>query len=211
MELPSVGLPTLGPPLLVLLRFVDGKPIDPLDPVDQLWWGDRLAACQRALSTFTHSGLGPWQTLRAEAVHRPAYSWLGPAVRRAVEAFEKLTVLDRLTFGCLHGDPRPAAFLLDHETGRVGVVGWGHVCIGPLLYDLATAVMYAGGTAQAGDLLDAYSSAGVVPKPEIESALPTLLQLRWAARADYFARRLASESTVDDLQGLAQAREALLG
>lgn len=116
----------------------------------------------------------------------------------------------------MHGDPVYDAFRLDPATGRIGVIDWGSAGLGPLLYDVATATMYAGGPEQAGEFLDAYASAGVVPFAEIESALGTLLRFRWAVQADYFAARIAADDRTGltdpagNLAGLNDARIALL-
>jgi homoserine kinase type II len=117
----------------------------------------------------------------------------------------------------LHGDPAPAAFRLDPLTGRLGLVDWGPVANGPLTYDLAVAVVYAGGAEVAGDLIEAYLAAGPVSRGEVEAALPTMTLFRWAVYADHFARRLAAAAAgtaggdpdTADRRGLEAAREAL--
>jgi Ser/Thr protein kinase RdoA (MazF antagonist) len=202
---------TVGDYAVALLSFVDGRPLDRNDPVDQLWWGDRLAACHHALRAFAHPGLPTWHWLRADAVHLGLENWLRPAVGWAVSGLERLQVVDRLTFGVLHGDPYHGAFLLDPDTGRVGVIDWGSALAGPLMYDVASAVMYAGGAARAGDLLHAYASAGVLAKAEIEASLPAFLRFRWAVQADYFAQRVTRDPSPENLKGLNDAKESLLG
>jgi Ser/Thr protein kinase RdoA (MazF antagonist) len=46
----------------------------------------------------------------------------------------------RLSLGLLHADPAASAFRLDGQ-GRVGVIDWGQVIWGPLLYDVGSAVV----------------------------------------------------------------------
>src|SRR5207245_4411064 len=104
---------------------------------------------------------------------------------------------DQLTYGILHGDPRARSFRLDVGTGRLGLVGWGAVAHGPLVYDVASAVLRAGGPAEAVELLDGYRAAGPVPKDELDAALPTMLRLRLAVRVDEFARRRAGGDGAD--------------
>jgi Ser/Thr protein kinase RdoA (MazF antagonist) len=197
--------------VLGLMNFVDGRPLDGADPVDQQWWGDRLGRAHQALTGFAHPGLPAWHWVRLEAVHLGMAAWLRPAVARAVQALEKLQVTDRLTFGTLHGDPACGAFLLDQATGRVGIIDWGSAVSGPLVYDLASAVMYAGGIEHATGLVDAYAATGMVPMAEIEAALPTLLNFRWAVQADFFAHRVMRENNEENRKGLQDAHEALLG
>jgi Ser/Thr protein kinase RdoA (MazF antagonist) len=199
----------IGDRSLALLRFVPGRALAPDDGIDQQWWGDRLGAVHLALAGFTHPGLTAWHWIRPDAAHLGLQDWIRPSVLDAVKALEKLQVTDRLTFGALHGDPYHGAFLLDRETGRIGVIDWGAVVFGPLVYDLASAVMYAGGIESAEGLLDAYASTGAVPPAEIDSALPILLRFRWAVQADYFAARVVSDPSEENLAGLDNARAAL--
>lgn len=189
---------------LAVLRRVPGRRLEGADPVDQQWWGDRLGAVHRALQGFQHPGLRPWQLLDPEAAHLAVEPWLRGAVTDAVAAAVRLTITDRLTYGVLHGDPAPGAFVVDPGTGRVGLLDCGASGLGPLVYDVAAAVVYAGGLSHAGDLLDAYLAAGPVSADELHSALPVLLRLRWAVQADRAARLGLRER-------LRQAREALTG
>ncbi|MBB4739744.1 homoserine kinase type II [Actinoplanes octamycinicus] len=187
---------------LAVLRRVPGRHLDGADPVDQQWWGERLGAVHRALEGFRHPGLKPWQPLDPEAAHLDAEPWLRGAVAAAVTAATRLTVTDRLTYGVLHGDPAPEAFVLDASTGRSGLLHCGACGTGPLVYDVAAAVIYAGGPERAAELLDGYRAAGPVAADELEVALPVLLRLRWAVLAERSARRPCPT-------GLAAAREAL--
>ena len=173
---------------LAVLRRVPGRMLDGADPVDQQWWGDRLGVLHRALQAFHHPGLRPWQLLDADAPHLAAEPWLRPAVAEAVAAAVRITVTDRLTYGVLHGDPSPAAFVVDPHTGRAGLLDCGASGTGPLVYDVAAAVLYAGGPERSAELLDGYLAAGPVARDELDVALPVLLRLRWAVLADRAAR-----------------------
>jgi Ser/Thr protein kinase RdoA (MazF antagonist) len=176
---------------LALLRRVPGRPLHPNDPVDQQWWGDRLGAAHRELTGFGHPGLRRWSWLHPEAPHLSVEGWLRPAVADAVTAMTRLTVTDRLTYGVLHGDPAAEGFVVDPASGRAGLLDWGACGTGPLLYDVAAAVVYAGGPDAAAELLDGYLAAGPVGRDEADAALPVLLRFRWAVQADWYARRLA--------------------
>jgi Ser/Thr protein kinase RdoA (MazF antagonist) len=176
---------------LSVLRRVAGRPLAGRDPIDQQWWGDRLGAVHRILQDFRHPGLRPWNLLDADAPHLGVEPWLRPAVTEAVTAAIRLTVTDRLTYGVLHGDPAPDDFVVDPDTGRTGLLDCGASGTGPLVYDVAAAVLYAGGTDVSAEFLDGYLAAGPVHHDELEAALPVLLRFRWAVQADLFARRLA--------------------
>jgi homoserine kinase type II len=108
-------------------------------------------------------------------------------------------VTDQLTYGVLHNDPRAWHFRLDPATGAVGLVGWASAGTGPLLADLAAAVLAAGGPAAADGLVEAYLGASGVPRDECEAALPALLCLHAAlASADAAVRIYADGGRLED-------------
>ncbi|MCM4081572.1 phosphotransferase enzyme family protein [Paractinoplanes hotanensis] len=171
-----------------VLRRVPGRRLDGADPVDQQWWGDRLGAVHRALQGFHHPGLRAWQPIDPDAGHLDAEPWLRAAVTDASAAAKRLTVTDRLTYGVLHGDPAPGGFVVDPGTGRAGLLDCGASGVGPLVYDVAAAVVYAGGPAHSSELIDGYLAAGPVEADELHAVLPVLLRLRWAVQAERAAR-----------------------
>ncbi|MEV4349895.1 phosphotransferase [Actinoplanes sp. NPDC049596] len=173
---------------LSVLRRVPGRHLDGGDPIDQQFWGDRLGVVHRALQGFHHPGLRPWQLLDPEAAHLAVDPGLRDAITEAVTAATRLTVTDRLTYGVLHGDPAPGVFVVDPGTGRAGLLDCGAGGLGPLVYDVAAAVAYAGGPDHATDLIDGYVAAGPVGADELHAVLPVLLRLRWAVLADRAAR-----------------------
>jgi len=210
----ALALP-LGGSVLALLRYQPGEPLDRRDPMDQRSWGDLLGRAHRRLDGFSHPGLVRWHWVRADAAHLGIEPWVRPAVSAAVDALTRLGLTGRLTYGVLHGDPAPEAFLLDGRTGRTALIDWGSACTGPLMYDVASAVMYAGGPERATALLDGYLAAGPVGRDELEATLPTLLRFRWAVQADWFAGRIATrdetgnEDPRDNWTGLYHARDSL--
>jgi Ser/Thr protein kinase RdoA (MazF antagonist) len=204
--------------VLALLRRVPGRPLEADDPLDQQWWGDLLGTVHRALDGFSHPGLVRWHWVRPDAPHLDLEPWLRPAVTDAVAALTKLTVTDQLTYGVLHGEPFATAFRMDVGSGRTGLIGWGSAATGPLMYDVAAAVIDAGGPVAAVELLDGYAAAGPVPRDEVQAALPVLLRFRHAVQADRYARRIVASRTApastpfspaEDLVGLRRARDAL--
>jgi Ser/Thr protein kinase RdoA (MazF antagonist) len=183
---------------LALLDYVPGRPLVRDDPLDQHWWGDALGAAHRTLAGFSHSGLSRFQLLRTDGPHLAVEEWVRPAVADAMAATARLTVTDQLTYGTSHGDPSSDAFRFDLDTGRTGIIDWGSAGSGPLMYDIASAVMYAGGPAASVDLIEAYLAAGPVGRDELEATLPTMLRFRYAVQAFYFAHRI----WVNDLCGI---------
>ena len=124
--------------------------------------------------------------------------WIRPAVAAVLSEYARLDP-DSLTSGLLHSDPAPEAFRIDRSTGVVGLIDWGAALSGPLLYDLASAVMYVGGLDRADVLIDAYLASGALPTAEVERGVSTMLRFRWAIQAMYFAWRTVN----DDLTGIA--------
>jgi Ser/Thr protein kinase RdoA (MazF antagonist) len=194
---------------LALLRRVPGRTLVGRDPVDQQFWGDRLGALHRMLQGFHHPGLRPWNLIDPDAAHLAAEPWLRSAVADAVNATTRLTVTDRLTYGVLHGDPAAEDFVVDPATGRAGLLDCGSSGTGPLVYDVAAAVVYAGGPDQSAELLDGYLAASPVGQDELDAALPVLLRFRWAVQADWAARRLTTDCATGARESLDRARDAL--
>ncbi|MEV4139804.1 phosphotransferase [Dactylosporangium sp. NPDC049742] len=173
---------------LALLAFVDGTATEDPGRI-----GARLAEVHRLLRGVTVDGEVAMDWVDPGAAHLGLRPWLREAVAEAVHA---LHAQGPLTEGLLHADPAPEAFV-----GH-GLIDWGVALRGPLLYDVASALMYLGD--DAGDaFLDAYGRAGTIPDGELRDALPVLVRFRYAVQADYFARRIAG----DDLTGIAGPAE----
>jgi homoserine kinase type II len=192
--------------LVALLRFVDGRALASSDSdVDLLG-----ATLGRAHSLLVEAPV-------PQGLERWPWAWLDPAVIRAsdlrlaaVEAIQRAEALaPTLTHGVLHADPAPEAFIASGED--VALIDWGAACHGPLLYDVASAWMYAGER-----VLTAYARTAPVSAGELSSAAD-FLAFRWAVQAWYFSDRirrrdltgLAGDAGND--KGLADARRALLG
>ena len=147
------------------------------------------------------------------AAHLSVRPWVRPAIAAAVEALEGL---DATSWGLLHTDPAPEAFRLDPTTGVCGVIDWSVALAGPHLYDLASAVMYVGGAERAGELIDAYLSAAMLTRADVDRGLLPMLRFRWAVQADYFAQRIVANDLTgitgrqDNEKGLEDARRRLM-
>jgi homoserine kinase type II len=220
----AAGIPT-GPPeptcdgrgsadvadgVLALLRWVDGYPLSGVGEHEQALIGDTLGQAHCALrgareADPADAGDFP-QWVDLDAPHLDVEDWIRPAVRAALARYTE-GAATAFTSGPLHGDPAPEAFLWDSAEHRCGLIDWSSAMRGPLLYDLATAVMYVGGPAHAGTLLEAYRHTAALPAAEITRGLDVLLRVRWAVQADYFARRLAA----DDRTGISEPAQNQAG
>ncbi|GAA3296359.1 hypothetical protein GCM10020218_079570 [Dactylosporangium vinaceum] len=191
--------------VVALMHLVPGRALQAADPLDRQWWGDTLGTAHRTLRRFTHPHLAKFDpaSLLPSGPHIAIEPWLGPALRETVAAVRRVMVTDQLTYGVLHNDPQAAHFRLDPATGAVGLVGWAGAGTGPLLADLAAAVLAAGGPDAADGLVDAYLRASRVPRDECEAALPALLCLHAAlAAADAVERIHADGGRLEDQAAL---------
>ena len=187
---------------LALLRFVAGDPLTGTAGGEQELIGSTLARAHRALRDARVADAETFHWLDADASHLDVEPWARSAVRDAIIGYDALPP-NSLAWGLLHSDPAPEAFLFDRRGDRCGLIDWDFGLRGPLMYDVASAVMYVGGPSRASALLDGYLGEGVMHATEVERSLATMLRLRWAVQADYFSRRIAA----DDLTGIAGPAE----
>jgi Ser/Thr protein kinase RdoA (MazF antagonist) len=193
--------------LVALLDFVEGTPLSANEPADRASIGKTLARAHRLLTGCrVPRGMSKWR-----------WSWVDPGIigddRLRAAATAAIGRAEKpapgLTHGILHGDPAPEAFLRAGES--IALIDWGAACYGPLLYDLASAVMYAG-----PDLITAYQETISLPSAELD-AVGVFQAYRWAVQAWYFSSRLVSgdltglSDAAENEKGLADARNALLG
>jgi homoserine kinase type II len=187
-----------GDGVLALLRMVPGRPLRADDPLDQAWWGGALGAAHRCLRRFVHPDLAKFSVAAAPATgsgaapHLAMEPWLGPAVAETAAVVRRIMVTDQLTYGVRHGSPAAGRFRLDSATGRVGLISWSDAGTGPLVYDLAHAVLCAGGTGTDA-LVEAYVRAGPVPADECAAVLPAMLALRAAVQAADVAAKIHAD------------------
>jgi len=193
---------TAGGCRLGLLAWVPGEPLTGADERQRRLIGTTLGRMHQALSGQGVPLTQRFHWVDPAAGHLALRPWLRPAVAAAVGAVDRRSGAGWST-GLLHADPAPEAFRLDPATGRCGVIDWSAALRGPLLYDLASAVMYLGGPRSAADMVDAYLSVGTMSRTEVAEGLDLMLRFRWAVQADYFARRI----TGNDLTGITGSEE----
>jgi homoserine kinase type II len=187
---------------LALLTWVPGHALTGQDDADQELIGRTLARVHRALTSYQVPGAQRFHWVDPEASHLSLRPWLRPAITAALDVLGAADP-DTMTWGLLHADPAPEAFRLDPATGRCGVIDWSYAIRGPLLYDLASAVMYVGGPEHAEVLVQAYLSEGMLRAAEVEHGLVVMLRFRWAVQANYFAWRIFE----NDLTGISGPEE----
>lgn len=194
---------------LALLTWVDGSE---LTEDDQTVIGATLGRAHALGSAVDLDSAEQFHWIDLEAEHLHIRPWILPKVKDAVEALDHLPIL---TAGMLHADPAPEAFRYDSTANVCGLIDWGAALRGPLLYDVASAVMYVGGIARADELVSAYLHHAPMTRDEVDAGLETMLNFRWAVQADYFARRIATNGmtgisdTAENEKGLADTRAHL--
>jgi Ser/Thr protein kinase RdoA (MazF antagonist) len=185
------------------------------DDAEQDLIGRTLARVHRVLAGHEVPQAQRFHWVDPDADHLALRPWLRPAIRAALDALAAARP-EAMTCGLLHTDPAPDAFRLDPVTGRCGVIDWSYAIYGPLLYDLASAVMYVGGPGHGTALLRSYQAEGGLPVTEVEHGLTPMLRFRWAVQADYFAWRIAGNNLTgisgpqDNEKGLEDARRSLI-
>ncbi|HEU0240428.1 MAG TPA: phosphotransferase [Micromonosporaceae bacterium] len=191
---------------VVLLRFVPGTgPL--LDVAGRRLIGDTLGRVHVALTGQRIDGARDMFRPDPDGPHiEGCPTWVRPGIQRALADYDALDPAT-LTHGMLHTDPAPDAFLVDPDTGEVGLIDWPTACHGPLLYDVASAVMYLGGPRTAAPMLNAYLATGALDEHEMRRGLDVLRRYRWAVQAWYFAHRIA----VADMTGIDDPAENLRG
>ena len=204
-----VVITATGP--VALLEHVPGRELEGGTAEEQ----DRIA---RTLAGVHVAG-GPARS-RATASF---FAWLSPDIpgvaatpwlRQAVHVVREETDELDVTWSLLHTDPAPEAFRHEESSGVTGLVDWTGATRGPVLYDVASAVMYLGGTACARVFLETYRRHGPLADEELQH-LDAFCRFRWAVQGAYFAGRLAARDLTgitaqhDNEKGLADAERGL--
>jgi len=193
-----------GGRLVALLRYAEGRGLEKsATDVDLI--GRTLGGVHSLLAEApVPDGLErwPWRYPDPTVIDEPD---LRAAATRAIDAANQLA--PTLTHGILHGDPNE--FLA--SDGDVALIDWGAACHGPLLYDVASAWLFADERVVAS-----YARTAPIGRDELRST-GVFLAFRWAVQAWYFSDRLHRRDLrglVDDAgneKGLLDARRALVG
>jgi Ser/Thr protein kinase RdoA (MazF antagonist) len=179
---------------LALLEYVPGRELDGEPDDEQRWIATTLAGVHVAggpVPGIPAAGfMADWLSVDWPGV--AAQPWLVRAVAEVRAETDSLPV----TWSALHTDPSPEEFRHDAGTGVTGLVDWTGARRGPVLYDVASAVMYLGGPEQARTFLTTYAASGPLADGELRH-LDAFRRFREAVQGSYFAWRLAT----NDLTG----------
>lgn len=185
---------------LALLEFVPGQELDGDSDEEQRWIASALAGVHVAGGAAPGMSASAFMTdwLTPELPGVADHPWLVRVVEQVRAETDALPV----TWSILHTDPAPEAFRYDASTGVVGLVDWTGARRGPVLYDVASVVMYLGGRKHATAFLDTYAASGPLADDEMRH-LDAFRRFREAIQGTYFAWRLAA----NDLTGGIDATE----
>jgi homoserine kinase type II len=202
----------LTEPPLALLQHVAGRELEGETEQEQHWIASTLAGVHSAagpeLGPSTATFALDWLSPEMPGVED--HPWLLTAIEAARAETDPLTV----TWSVLHTDPAPEAFIHDDRSGVTGLIDWTGARRGPVLYDVASALMYLGGTAHASAFLSTYLAQGPLSADEMQH-LDAFRRFREAVQGVYFAGRLASNDLTggiehaDNEKGLNDARRRL--
>ena len=197
---------------LALLEHVPGRELEGETDEEQRWIAETLAwvhvAGRPARGPGAATFMTEWLSPQLPEVER--HPWL----RRAVEAVRAETDPLAVTWSVVHSDPAPEAFVHNESTGVTGLIDWAGAKRGPVLYDVASAVMYLGGPDEASEFLGTYQSQGSL-QPEEWQWLDAFRRFRFAVQGAYFAWRLATDNLTgieedgENEKGLSDARLGL--
>lgn len=197
---------------LALLEHVPGRELEGESEDEQRWIARTLAGVHMASDPAT----GP-------STSTFGVDWLSPAMpgvgdhgwlRSAISAVRRETDGLTLTWSLLHTDPLPGAFIHDDRTGVTGLIDWAGARRGPVLYDVASAVMYLGGREHASHFLSTYETDGPLTTNEL-AHLDAFSRFREVVQGAYFAERLATNDLTGGIdhaeneKGLSDARRRL--
>jgi homoserine kinase type II len=194
----------VGERLVGVLEFVEGVP---LTGADAAAVGETLARVH-GVTGYAAGDLHEWlHLLRQFDPWLDLEEWIRPAVEGAMDGVRRL---GSLSWAWLHGDPAPEAFLRRPD-GTIALIDWGAAMHGPVLYDVASAVMYAGSP---DHVVPTYLNLQSELAEEVKAGLDVFLEVRWAVQAGYFAWRCSNDvrtgiaDPAENRKGLTDARHA---
>ncbi len=199
---------------LALLEHVPGRELEGDIDEEQRWIATTLAGVHAAGNPASGPSNATFATdwLTPQLAGVEAHPWLASAIEAVRAETDPVTV----TWAVLHTDPSPEAFIHNDGTGVTGLIDWAGAKRGPVLYDVASAVMYLDGPDRATAFLTTYRTLGPLESDEMQ-LLDAFRRFRWVVQAAYFAWRLSAcdlTGIADDAgneKGLNDARRGLAG
>ncbi|GHO82390.1 hypothetical protein KSZ_03960 [Dictyobacter formicarum] len=197
------GPPTLYHPL-ALLHFVAGERLNVKQPESAYLTGSLLGRIHTILlreQFRPQSGDRLFAYLKENTAEVQVQAGLSALIHQAVKAVETFEENTPVTYGTLYGDSLQV--LYDQTTRQVGLIDWGAVGWGPLLFDVAlTAEHFTSSQAQTDYFLQSYLAEAPINPQEL-AGLQYYQALHSAQLAKLFAWRLAHQATLGNPDPLA--------
>ncbi len=201
---------------LAVLRFVAGDPLNLAESGAASLYGQLLGRMQRIfLDGFGERYIANlFDFILEDDPAVVAQPGLVRLIHETVEAIRHYEAGHTVTYGVIWGDRMEV--VREKETGRVGIIDWGTIEYGPLLFDVALAALWL--FPEESDAYEKFLKAYLVEAPISESELAGLnycKALLWARQMRYFAYRVAANVMLGDdnpngnTENLARSRREL--
>ncbi len=209
------GAPGQSQPL-ALLHFVPGERLDLSEPDAPSLYGYLLGR--------THSILlaepGDWcvfdlyDFLLEEDPAVAAWPGLTPLVNQAIEAARTYEARRTVTYGVIWADAMEIR--RDKNTGHIGIIDWGAIALGPLLFDVALNELwyFPEGSQAHREFMQAYLREAPISPCELEG-IKYYKALLWARQAKFYSYCVAEKMTLggsnpaSNAENLAKSRQEL--
>jgi Ser/Thr protein kinase RdoA (MazF antagonist) len=190
---------------LSVLRFVDGEPLDWRTTEALRIAGTTLGTLHRVL--LEDGSLALEDQLFGYLIDDNAWDRqpnLQPIITRTVAAVRSFEARCPVTYGPIYGDALQVR--VDARDGAIGLIDWGTVSRGPLLFDVALAAHAAqrAGHVDLTELFAPYLARAPMRPAELDG-LRYYEALMWARSAKYFDYRLQHQVLLGDSRPPANA------
>ena len=163
-----------GDDWLALLTWVPGHELTSEDSAEQDLIGTTLADVHRALADYKVETANHFHSVDPAAEYLSLRSWLRPAITAALRDLDNARPDGSRRASCMPTLRREHSGSTHPPAGAGSLTG--AMLYGPLLYDLASAVMYVGGPGHAQQLIQAYLAQGTLGPAEVQHGLAPMLR-----------------------------------
>ena len=179
-----------------LLQYVPGKRLDLSKPGSAALYGYLLGRTHHILL----EEVGDWcasnlyDFLLEDTPYVTVQPGLAPLIRHAIEAAYEYEERKTVTYGVIWADAMEIR--RDKETRRTGIIDWGAIGRGPLLFDIAlNELWYFPAKSQAHrEFIQAYLSQAPISADEL-AGIKYYKALLWARQAKFYAYCVAEKVT----------------
>lgn len=195
---------------LALLHYVPGERLNLSEPDAASLYGHLLGRTHNILL----AGLGDWcafdlyDFLLGEDPAVAAQPGLAPLIRQAIEAAREYEGRRTVTYGVIWADAMEIR--RDKETGRTGIIDWGAIGRGPLLFDVAlNELWHFPERSQAHrEFMQAYLNEAPISASELEG-IKYYKALLWARQAKFYAYCVAENVMLGDSSPTSNAKNLI--